>query len=67
MGGSPREDDGKNQTEIARLAALVDRKLTAMEKAKKPPTLAELNATRRLIDWLNRERWLERVRELTIR
>jgi hypothetical protein len=45
----------KQQTEVNRLAALVDRKLAAMERQRKPPSLADLNATRRLIDWLNRE------------
>jgi hypothetical protein len=53
------------QTEVDRLAALVDRKLAAMERQKRPPSLAELNATRRLIDWLNRERQVARSRELT--
>jgi hypothetical protein len=38
-----------------------------MERQKKPPSLAELNATRRLIDWLNRKRQLERAKELTTR
>jgi hypothetical protein len=59
----------KPQTEVERLAALVDRKLAAMEKSKKTPTLAELNATRRLVDWLVREREiadsLERSKKLT--
>jgi hypothetical protein len=55
----------KKPTEVARLAALVDRKLKAMEKSKKAPSLTELNATRRLVEMLERERSLERARELT--
>ena len=35
-----------------------------MEAQNNPPSLAELNATRRLIDWLNRERALARGRTL---
>jgi hypothetical protein len=42
----------KGQTEVERLAALVDRKLSAMERQEKPLSLAELNGVRRLIDWL---------------
>jgi hypothetical protein len=56
----------KRQTEVERLAALVDRKLAAMERQRKPPPLAKLNATRRLIDWLNRERALEQARAVTL-
>jgi hypothetical protein len=56
----------KRQTEVDRLAALVDRRLTEMERRKNAPSLAELNAVRRLIDWLNGERQLEAARELTI-
>jgi hypothetical protein len=55
------------KTEVHWRAALVDRKLVAMEKAKKPLSLSELNATRRLVDWLNSARRLERVRELKVR
>ena len=57
----------KGQTEVERLAALVDRKLSAMERQEKPLSLAELNGVRRLIDWLQRERQLERTRQLTTR
>ena len=53
------------RSEVDRLAALVDRKLTALERRKKAPSLAELNATRRLIEFLNRERELEGAREVT--
>jgi hypothetical protein len=56
-----------SSTEIDRLAALVDRRLAAMERANKPPTVAELNAVRRLIDWLNGERAIEQSRTLTTR
>jgi hypothetical protein len=52
-------------TERQRLAALVDRKLRAMEQAKKPPSLAELNGVRRLIEMLERERQIEEARRLT--
>jgi hypothetical protein len=55
------------QTEVERPAALVERKLAAMEDQKKPPSLAELNAARRLIAWLNVERSIARAKELTIR
>jgi hypothetical protein len=57
----------KGQTEVERLGALVDRKLGAMERQKEPLSLAELNATRRLIDWVNRERAIEQSRQLTTR
>jgi hypothetical protein len=55
----------RRKSEVERLAALVDRKLRAMERQKAAPSLADLNATRRLIEWLNRERQLEQARELT--
>ena len=55
----------KGQTEIERLAALVDRKLSTMERQEKPVLLAELNGMRRLIDWLNRERAIEQSRTVT--
>ena len=55
------------QTEVERLAALVDRKLGAMERQEKPLSLAELNGVRGLIDWLNRERAIEQSRTLTTR
>jgi hypothetical protein len=48
--------NAKGQTEVERLAALVDRKLSAMERQEKPLSLAELNGARRLVDWINRER-----------
>ena len=57
----------KGQTEIERLAALVDRKLSTMERQEKPVSLAELNGMRRLIDWLNRERAIEQSRTVTTR
>jgi hypothetical protein len=57
----------KGQTEVERLGALIDRKLSAMERQEKPPTVAELNAVRRLVDWLNRERAIEQSRTLTTR
>lgn len=38
-----------------------------MEAQNNPPSLAELNATRRLIDWLNREGALARGRALSTR
>jgi hypothetical protein len=57
----------KSSTEIDRLAAQVDRRLGAMERAKNPPTVTGLNAVRRLIDWLNRERAIEQSRKLTTR
>lgn len=57
----------KKQSEVDRLGALVDRKLKAMENAKRAPSLSELNAARRLIDWLNRERQLEQAKDLTVR
>jgi hypothetical protein len=53
--------------QVGRLAALIDRKLGAMERQKEPPSLTELNATRRLIDWVNRERAIEQSRTLTTR
>jgi hypothetical protein len=53
----------KGQTEVERLAALVDRKLSAMERQEKPLSLAELNGIRRLIDWLARERAIEQASE----
>ena len=53
------------QTEIERLAAQIDRKLAAMEARDTPPSLAELNGTRRLIEWLDSERRLARSRKLT--
>lgn len=55
------------QTEVERLAALVDRKLSAMERQEKPLSLAELNGVRRLIDWLSRERVIEQSRDPTTR
>jgi hypothetical protein len=55
------------QTEVERLAGLIHRKLAAMECQTKPPSLGELNAARRLIDWLNRERELRRAKEITTR
>jgi hypothetical protein len=57
----------RGQTEVERLAALVDRRLAAMERQEKPLSLAELNAVRRLVDWLNRERAIEQSRTLTTR
>ncbi len=57
----------KGQTEVERLAALVDRKLSAMERQEKSPSHTELNAVRRLVDWLNRERAIEQSRQLTTR
>jgi hypothetical protein len=57
----------RGQTEVERLAALVDRRLAAMERQEKPQSLAELNAVRRLVDWLNRERAIEQSRTLTTR
>ncbi len=43
----------KGQTEVERVAALVDRKLSAMERQEKPPSHTELNAVRRLVDDLH--------------
>ena len=60
-------DGQPDPTEVERLAALVERKLAAMEGQKKPPSLVELNAARRLVEWLNRERSIARARELTMR
>jgi hypothetical protein len=57
----------KGQTEVERLAALVDRKLDELERQEKRLSLAELNAVRRLVDWLNRERAIEQSRTLTTR
>jgi hypothetical protein len=57
----------RGQTEVERLAALVDRRLAAMARQEKPLSLAELNAVRRLVDWLNRERAIEQSRTLTTR
>jgi hypothetical protein len=57
----------KSSTEIDRLAALVDRRLAAMECAKEPPTVGELNGVRRLVDWLIRERAIAQSRQLTTR
>jgi hypothetical protein len=59
--------NAKGHTEVERLGALVDRKLGAMERQEKPPSVAELNAVRRLVDWLNRERAIEQSRTLTTR
>jgi hypothetical protein len=57
----------KSSTQIDRVAALVDRRLAAMERATEPPTVAELNAVRRMVDWLSREREIEKSRTLTTR
>jgi hypothetical protein len=54
-------------TEVDRLTALIERKLKAMERQKKPPSLADLNSARRLIDWANRERQIEQARGVTLR
>jgi hypothetical protein len=59
--------NAKGHTEVERLGALVDRKLGAMERQEKPPSVAELNAVRSLVDWLNRERAIEQLRTLTTR
>jgi hypothetical protein len=53
-------------TEVERLAALVDKKLGAMERQEEPPSLAELNAVRRLVDWISRERAIGESRKLTV-
>jgi hypothetical protein len=55
----------QKETEVERLARLVDKKLESLEAAEKPPTTSELNAVRRLIEWVDRERALERSRKLT--
>jgi hypothetical protein len=58
----------KQPSDIDRLAALIQQKLDDLEAradAGEVPTAAELNAIRRLIVWVEREREFAAVRELT--
>jgi hypothetical protein len=47
--------------QVERLAALVDAKLTELEGREDSPSLAELNAARRLVQWVE----MARARQVT--
>jgi hypothetical protein len=51
-------------TDEERLNALIERKLDAMERSARPPSLADLNSARRLLEWRASERQLREAREL---
>jgi hypothetical protein len=55
----------RNRSDRERYDALVDRGLSALEQREKPPTVAELNGLRRLIERRDQERQLEEARRLT--
>lgn len=57
-------------TDKERLSALIDAKLADLEQrvaGGEAPSTGELNATRRLVEWVERDREFERARELTTR
>jgi hypothetical protein len=55
-------------TEVERLSALIRSKLQDLERGEAEgdmPSVSELNAIRRLIDWVEGERSLAEAREIT--
>jgi hypothetical protein len=55
-------------TEVERLSALIESKLQDLERGEAEgdmPSVSELNAIRRLIDWVEGERSLAEAREIT--
>jgi hypothetical protein len=55
----------RKPTDQARFDALVERGLRELKRRKKPPTVAELNGLRRLMERRDQERQLEEARRLT--
>jgi hypothetical protein len=53
----------RKQTDQQRLDALIDRKIDAMERSEQPPSLADLNSARRLLEWRATERAVREARE----